>query len=224
MEAQGSYARGKPFREGGWAVTAAGAPPRVPFLQGARVRLEPIAESDIPENVRGANDPDVRHYARAWFPVTIEARNRQRVENLEIGQKSDSIVFVIKLPDEVRPVGVVSLNSISWVDRNCWLGLAIGDKAKWGMNIAVEAGSLVLDYAFGELGLHKVITGIFQPNARSQRAAAKVGFVLRGIRKEHIFVDGKFVDAFTFELMRDDWIKNRAKVHAMFRQSEGDKS
>jgi RimJ/RimL family protein N-acetyltransferase len=180
-----------------------------------------MAEADVPDLVRGSNDPDVRHYARAWFPVTVEARNKQRADNMEIGQKSDGIAFVIKLVGDDRPIGMVSLNSISWVDKNCWLGLGIGDKSLWGKGIAVDAGALVLDYAFGELGLHKVITGIFQPNTRSQHAAAKAGFVFRGKRKEHIFVDGTFVDAFTYELMRDDWIKNRAGVHALIRRYEG---
>jgi RimJ/RimL family protein N-acetyltransferase len=170
--------------------------------------------------VRTANDPEVRHYARAWFPITIEARNKIRTENAEVGQKSDGIVFTIKLKGDDRPIGSVGLNAISWADRNCWLGLVIGDKTMWGMGIAVEAGALALDYAFGELGLHKVITGIFQPNKRSQGAAKKAGFILRGVRKEQIFVDGNFVDAFTYELMQDDWIKNRGNVEAILKRHQ----
>jgi ribosomal-protein-alanine N-acetyltransferase len=193
---------------------------RAPFLQGARLRLEPSSEADVPDMVRASNDPEVRRYARSWLPSTIEARNKWRAENAEFSQKSDRIVFAIKLLGEDRVIGSGSLGPISWTDRNSWFGLVIGDKAMWGKGYAVEAGALLLDYAFGELGLHKVVTGIFRPNKRSQGAATTAGFTLRGVLKEHIFVDGKFIDSFTYEMIRDDWIANRGRIEALLKRRQ----
>ncbi len=193
---------------------------QAPFLRGARLRLEPSSEADLPDLVRESNDPEVRHYARSWFPTTIEKHKQLRSENAEISQKSDRIIFVMKLLGEDRVLGSVSLGPISWTDRNSWFGLAIGDKGAWGKGYAVEAGALLLDYAFGELGLYKVMTGIFQPNKRSQGAAKKAGFTLRGVLKEQIFVDGKYIDSFIYEMMRDDWIANRGRVEAVLKRQQ----
>jgi ribosomal-protein-alanine N-acetyltransferase len=193
-----------------------------PFMQGKRVSLRPLTKDDVPLLAVGENDPDVRRYARSWFPQTVEAREKRMAENPDITQKSDRILFVIHHEQGNKPIGFTSLGAISWPDRNAWLGLVIGDKSCWAKGYAVEAGAMLLDYAFGELGMHKIITGIFQPNKRSQAAAAKAGFKLRGVLKGHIFVEGKFVDSFTFELMRDDWLANRAVIDVLLRNERGE--
>ncbi|MEX2680028.1 MAG: GNAT family N-acetyltransferase [Candidatus Sigynarchaeota archaeon] len=118
--------------------------------------------------------------------------------------------FGIWLIEEKRIIGSIGLFAISYADKNCWMGLLIGDKACWGKGFATEAGSLILDYAFGELGLHKVLVGIFSPNKASQGVARKLGFKLQGINKDEIFVDGHYVDGLVFEMFSDEWKAKRS--------------
>jgi len=181
----------------------------IPFLAGPRVSLQPQSETDITVAVPRINDPEVRHYARATYPVTMEARKKQLADVGDISQKSDSIPFAIWLNAEERVIGDCSINNISWTDRNAWVGLGIGDKTMWGQGIAVEAGTLLLDYAFGELNLHKIIAGIFMPNKRSQGAARKGGLECIGILHDHVFVDGHFIDSCIFEMFRDEWLSQK---------------
>lgn len=64
--------------------------------------------------------------------------------------------------------------------------------------------TLLFDYAFSELGLHKIATGIISPNTRSLGAAAKL-FTYAGIEREEWFVDGQYIDGSIFEIFDRDW-------------------
>jgi len=180
-------------------------PVQCPFLHGEHVSLQPITVDDVAVIIKWWNDPEVRRYARSFFPMTVESEKKWRFEHPEFDQKSDYIGFGIWLNDENRLIGEIGISKITWTDRNCWFGLEIGDKICWGKGHAGEAVTLFLDYIFGELGMHKVIAGIFSLNLRSQAVAKKLGFKLIGVLREHDFVDGSYIDSCVFELFAEEW-------------------
>lgn len=57
------------------------------------------------------------------------------------------------------------------------LGIIIGERDYWGRGYGTEAVGLLLDYAFGELGLEKVTLNTYEDNLRAQAAFLKAGFV-----------------------------------------------
>jgi ribosomal-protein-alanine N-acetyltransferase len=184
-------------------------PSEAPFMARPRICLQPHGEQDIPPFITWVNDPETRHYSRNFFPQAFESEKKWLADNSNYSAKSDSMSFGIWLSEEKRIIGSIGLFAISYPDANCWMGLLIGDKNCWGKGYATDAGALILDYAFGELGMHKVIVGIYSPNQRSQGVARKLGFTLSGVIKDEVFVDGKFVDGFVFEMMRDAWVASR---------------
>ena len=81
----------------------------------------------------------------------------------------------------------------------------IGDKSEWRRGYASEAMRLRTDYAFMELGLRKVWTGVWLPNAGSRRALEKAGYRQCGLMRRHVFVDGQWHDVWLAEVLREDW-------------------
>jgi ribosomal-protein-alanine N-acetyltransferase len=65
--------------------------------------------------------------------------------------------------------------------RDIALGYALGVDF-WGRGYATEAGSAVLDEAFGSLGLKRVVAITRATNFRSRRVLAKLGFNAQGLR------------------------------------------
>lgn len=61
------------------------------------------------------------------------------------------------------------------------LGYALGVDF-WGRGYATEAGSAVLDEAFGPLGLKRVVAITRATNFRSRRVLSKLGFIPQGLR------------------------------------------
>jgi len=77
-----------------------------------------------------------------------------------------------------------------------------------------EALSLLLNYAFKELGLVKVYALAFLANISSIKRLEKSGFKLEGIFKKHVQREGQLFDAFSFGLPRDEWLAlQRQKLH-----------
>jgi len=177
----------------------------VPFLAGPRVHLQPFTEDDLPTFLTWMNDFRTRRYILTTFPRTLETEKRRLAESADMNTKTDNLRFGVWITAENRLIGHANLHDIDWVNRNCRIGLTIGDKSSWGKDVAGEVASILFDYAFGELGLHKVIAGIGSPNFRSNGAARKLGYTLAGTRRGEFFVNGEFIDGNTYELFDRDW-------------------
>lgn len=68
------------------------------------------------------------------------------------------------------------------------------DKGHNGRGFATEAIRLAVNYAFKELGLHRIEAGVMPHNAPSIRALEKAGFEQEGIARKNVKINGKWQD------------------------------
>src|SRR5215471_15698547 len=104
------------------------------------------------------------------------------------------------------------LANIDWRTRAAESGIMIGDKREWRRGRASEAMRLRTEYAFRELGLRKVWTGVWLPNHGSRRALEKAGYRQCGLMRRHFFGNGQWFDVWLAEIHRDDWERARHAV------------
>jgi RimJ/RimL family protein N-acetyltransferase len=64
-----------------------------------------------------------------------------------------------------------------------------------------------LEYAFNTLDLRKVCASVYDFNPRSKRCMEKCGYHQEGVRKQHIFRNGRLVDEILMAVFKDDFIK-----------------
>jgi RimJ/RimL family protein N-acetyltransferase len=152
------------------------------------------------------NDPEVRHYSRNEWPLSIEDIKKWFEPSSTEGVK-DFVVLIIYHKEDKRPIGNVGLNNINWLSRNANVFWSIGEKEYWGRGIATEASKLLTNYGFNELNLHKISARIFTPNKRSLKLAEKIGFKKEAILKEDLYVDGTYVDTHIYSLFKKDWME-----------------
>ena len=174
------------------------------FIKGDRINLIPFPQKDINLFVRWMNDPDVRIYTRNPLPRTIE-EVKKWFEPKKEEVKTD-VDFLIYHKNDKKKIGMVRLTDIQWLNRNANIFTVIGESEYWGKGIAVEAGKLMITYAFEELNLHKIHTSIYAPNERSLKAAAKLGLVEEAVLREEIYIDGVHVDNHKFAVFKEDWL------------------
>ncbi|MHA2130715.1 MAG: GNAT family N-acetyltransferase, partial [Promethearchaeota archaeon] len=153
--------------------------------------------------VKWKNDPIVRKYARNVIPQTLDEQ-KKRFERKPV-RVPDHISFEIWHKIDKKPIGMIGLGHIDWV--NGWAnGYAqIGEKDYWNKNIATEATKLLIEYAFNELNLHKIHGGVAIENIGSWSVAEKLGFTLEGIERDEFYVDGKYIDNKTYCILKEDW-------------------
>lgn len=177
------------------------------FIEGERIDLVVGHSKWADLTCKWMNDPKVRMYSRNPWPRSLDEVKKWFEPPSSDGSVRDFIVFTIYHKQDKKPIGTVGLNRIDWLGRSANIFAAIGYPEYWGQGIAGEASELIMKYGFEELNLHKIYSGVFNPNKRSLRAAEKLGFKKEGISIHGMYVDGKYVDVHKFYLLKDDWSK-----------------
>lgn len=177
-------------------------PPRVIFRKAGKVVLRPVLERDLPFITSWINDPEVTQFLAAHMPM-MEAEERRWFENLP-NRKPHDIVVAIEV-DGVF-IGTMGLHGIDFKHRRATTGALIGNRAYWGKGYGSEAKMLLLDYAFNELGLHKICSSVIAFNERSIRYSLKCGYVQEARLRDHHFAKGKYWDEVRLAVFRKHWL------------------
>ncbi len=173
------------------------------FLENEHVTLHPADEDDIPFLRSTRNDPRVRATQHAHLPADDDWARRRLGGT--IGTNGDSFGFLVRA--EGSRVGFVRLvREHPWTNltRDGELGYWIAPEA-WGNGYATAAGECMVEYAFTELGLHRVTASTFETNDASQRVIEKIGFVQEGVARKSAYVDGEWCDVLRFGLLEEEW-------------------
>ncbi|MFW9971180.1 MAG: GNAT family N-acetyltransferase [Candidatus Odinarchaeota archaeon] len=177
------------------------------FIEGRNISLVPQNSDHINIYVKWSNDPKVRKLARWETPRTVEDV-KNWFEPRE-GRNPMFIVFEIWHKKDKKPIGQVGLSWIDWINGWANAFAYIGEPEYWSQGITTEATQLLIEYAFNELNLNKLQGGAAVENVGSWSVAEKVGFKFEGIRKNEMYVGGKYLDVKTYRISKEDWIKSK---------------
>jgi len=177
------------------------------FLEGDIISLIPSYKEHIQLYLKWMNDPNVRRFSRNTIPLSLDEIKKwfEPSEN----RYKEFIVFEIYHNKDEKSLGTAGLNRINWFARHANMFANIGETDYWGKNIATEVAELLLDYGFKELNLNKIYANIAVPNIGSWKVAEKVGFIFENITKDEFYVDGEYVDAKKYYLLKEDWFKQQ---------------
>lgn len=177
-------------------MTTLASPPRsrAAILTTERLYLRPLEGEDItPAYLEALNDPDVMRWTEARHQYWDEERAADYIRRSN--REGVSTLLGIFLKDSDRHIGGIRLFNVHPVDRRAELSLMIFDKSQWSRGYATEALEAVVDYAFRELGLHRLHADYYAANTASARLFAKAGFQIEGVYKDHFFVDRVYMDS-----------------------------
>lgn len=95
-------------------------------------------------------------------------------------------------------VGKIQISSITYgVFKNSIVGYSM-DESCQGRGWMKQALSLVLDYGFNEMELHRIEASTLVDNVKSQNVLIGCGFERLGLNKEYLYINGKWRDHITF--------------------------
>ena len=142
--------------------------------------------------LRWMNDPAVTRFLECrWRRHTLESlRDFVRAAN----DSSRDFLFGIFAEEGTRHIGNIKIGSVDWVHRFGDLGLVVGERDCWGRGVATQAIGQACAYARDELGLRKLVAGIYRGNEGSLGAFLKAGFRQVGVLEAHRLCGGTWVD------------------------------
>ena len=174
-------------------------PDQIPTLRGRYVTLRPLATSDAAVTHAWRCSERARHLNGAAGSVEDQAR---WIATRPAGEFN----FVVELADG-RPIGMLSLVGVDLANRRAESArFLIGDEdAARGVPAAVEAMSLLYQFAFDELRLERVHGVIEATNHLMVKWQKYLGMREEGRFRRHFLMNGEFRDAIALSLLADEY-------------------
>lgn len=177
-------------------------------LEGPRVYLCPPRMADW--KTWAALREECRAFLVPWEPtwphdaLTRQAfRRRLKAYNQEWRRGTGFSFLVYRLHDRTLMGGVTLSNVRRGVAQAASMGYWIGERfARQGY--MTEAVLAVVEFAFEELGLHRIEAACLPHNDASRNLLLKVGFRQEGYARQYLRINGKWQDHLLFEMLRDD--------------------
>jgi len=162
------------------------------MLTGNQVYLRPLSLDDVTDYyITWMNDYEVTKYTEARF----ETHTRSSIEDfVNIANNDTTYTFAIIAKDRNIHIGNIKLSGVNKNHKYGDVGLIIGRKEYYGRGIATECIRLVTEFAFKQLGLHKVWCGIYAPNTGSIKAFQKAGWEIYAKDPQKCLFEGTYID------------------------------
>ena len=169
------------------------------MLTGRSICLVPLDVDDITNDyVDWFNDPDTFRFLGSKFGQT-RTSVRKYVERL---QAPNMICKILAKPD-FKHIGNIAMSGFDPVNRRVELGIVIGAKDMRGKGVGKEACSLLIQFGFDHLNIHKFTAGTVAPNVGMKKVFLDLGFDIEGTFVQHYFLEGQYLDYFQFGLIRE---------------------
>ena len=140
-----------------------------------------------------------RYRTEPMSPEEVERYFRARV----LG--GDTLSYAIHLAQGDRLIGSATFSQLDLANGSVTYHITIGERDCWGLGYGTEATELMLELAFGELGLHRVALAVFEFNQRAIRSYQKAGFRIEGRLRETILRDGRHWDEISMSILEHEW-------------------
>ncbi len=171
----------------------------VKFIDCGQVYLRPLNIDDVnQEYLNWLNDKDVTlGLASGAFATTL-----LQLENYVASKTIDKNTIILAICDSINDqhIGNIKLDNFDWVAATCELGILIGNKNFWNKNIGFIVCSKIIEHAFVTLNIRKILLAVYANNPNATELYKKIGFEIEGQLKQHVYVDGKYIDKILMSL------------------------
>jgi RimJ/RimL family protein N-acetyltransferase len=165
-----------------------------PVLTGDLVTLRPVEAADaaglfamddesgrLTGSPRKEDDPD-------WTLQNLQQWYSSR------GEQDDRIDLSIIERATGEWAGEVVLNELNVRNESCGFRIALQGPNFYGRGLGTQATRLIIDYAFGTVGVHRIELQVYDFNPRARHVYERVGFVHEGTMRDALRWDGEWVD------------------------------
>jgi RimJ/RimL family protein N-acetyltransferase len=170
-----------------------------------------VLRRHVPDNLaafrRWYQDAQVARLARYQDgPMTVEEIDRFFSTR---ALSAETMTMAIHVRGTDRLIGTCAFSQLDGDNGSTLFHITIGEKDAWGHGYGTEATQLMVDHAFGSLGLHRVALSVFEFNERAIRSYVSCGFSVEGRAREAIWRDGRWWDELAMSILESEWRRRR---------------
>lgn len=175
------------------------------FWQGDKVRLRPLSIDDAECAYIGMLDSPSRQVLQLGIEIPHSIERWQKFLDKFADCKDVEGIIIFAIEDlEGNNVGGISYHSRNRKNGTFSMGLDI-DAPYRRQGYAIDAACILMRYAFHERRYQKCNSACVDINEASAAMHRKLGFQQEGLRRRHIFFNGRFHDDMLFGITREEF-------------------
>lgn len=176
-------------------------------LESPRLVLRPFAKADVAVFAAYRSDPEIAHYQGWDAPYSLEqaARFVDEMAAAVPGTPGEWYQVAIEIQATGEMIGDIAFKLMERYDtRQAEIGITLAP-AYHGRGYASEAVECLLDYLFGESGVHRVFANIDPRNNASTRVLERLGFRHEGRFIESLWFKGAWANEDWYAMLAREW-------------------
>ena len=176
-----------------------------PFFETPRLLVRHFAAADLEAFVAYRAHPDVERH-QSWSGYTLD-QGRELIESMQgvtPGVPGQWYQFALEERTGSTLVGDLALNVSESEPREAEVGFSLAPLQQ-GKGYGTEALKALLGYAFGTLGMHRVIAVTDDQNTPASALLERVGMRREAHFLENVFFKGAWGSEFLFARLEREW-------------------
>ena len=175
-----------------------------PVLESDRLRLVQFEERHLEAMFLLRTSDDVMRFVERPRPENIEEVREMLMNNKELAEKKEGIVWVVELKEEQILAGTIGFWRMKKEHHRAEIGYMILPQY-WKQGIMSEALREVLRYGFDVMRLHSIEADINPENSASATILERNGFSREAFFKENFYWKGKYLNSAIYSLLVQDY-------------------
>lgn len=166
-------------------------------LEGENIYFKSLSINDAQEIHNYASDEDVSRFI-GWKLMHTLNETRKHIEEMLKRESAGTHLYAsVVLKSTQAIIGTAMIFNFDHEAKHAEIGYVF-HRDHWGKGYGTEAVTLMNNFAFGALNLHKLHACVVDTNIGSIRILEKNRFELEGRLKDYYFIEGMYYDGLFF--------------------------
>jgi ribosomal-protein-serine acetyltransferase len=148
-----------------------------------------------------------REHLRKWLPWVDGITSPHQYHSIIpmwLKQFADNISINTGIRFRGQLVGTISFNHIDWANSQTSIGYMLSKSAQ-GHGIMTRSVNAMLNYAFFELGLHRVEIRCAENNFKSRAIPERLGFTKEGVARDGERIHHSYHNLIVYSMLAIEW-------------------
>ncbi|MEK4247518.1 GNAT family N-acetyltransferase [Psychrobacillus sp. FSL K6-2684] len=168
-------------------------------IEGERILLRPISFNDAEDMFEYTSDEETTRFL--YSPHKDLEQTQSMIANYFVKEPIGKYAIVLK--DSNKMIGAIEFRVDDW-NKSGDLGFTLNRKY-WGNGYMTEAGKLILELAFKELGLERVHAAHDVINSASGKVLLHLGMQREGTLRKSEMIKGVLADSAYYSILKDEY-------------------
>jgi N-acetyltransferase len=185
-------------------------------LLGRIIRLEPLAETHVPDLVAAGDDPSIWEFMVYGNLSSVDAMRAWVRMLLEHQAQGTDLPFAVILQETGKAIGATRYLEIRPEHRAVEIGGTWYAPAYQRTAVNTECKYLLLRHAFEDLGCVRVQFKTDARNVRSQKAIERIGAIREGVLRQHVIIPSGYIrDSIYYSILDREWPAVKLRLAAL---------